>query len=82
MSKEGWVCPTCGSVWAPWFQGPCPHKTGYHDGGTIPCDHDFTPEGMTLSPICRKCGKSKYSNTGYSISTWNPDQDDWRGISD
>lgn len=61
--QQGWECPVCGRVWAPFVPGPCNHgrKSGEQPRRSGPtrrrCPH---PDGAQVTdairPYCRNCG--------------------------
>ena len=53
MANEGWVCPLCGSVYAPWQYKctTCPTVTNNYGG--------VSPSGVHLVDYCGRCGRPK-----------------------
>jgi hypothetical protein len=64
MTTEGWCCPSCGSVYAPWMAkcSTCPIRVG-RSGQRVTitqdpdpeCDHRWLPKSSGPT-ICVKCG--------------------------
>ena len=58
--REGWLCSTCGQVWAPWFPGPCSH-VATTTTNTVQLDHACQPKdksGQTdVTKECAICGR-------------------------
>lgn len=56
--NEGWRCPQCGGVYAPWVFRctKCPSVEGGAAGAFIvdPCDHQWVTD--TAGTRCIKCG--------------------------
>ena len=59
MKGEGWICPTCNQVWAPWFVGPCTHGTTTATN-TVTLDHQCRPKDKSqmtdATQECEVCG--------------------------
>lgn len=67
--KEGWICPRCGKVNAP-FVLSCDCKPSASNN--YDCVHDWvattygaTTEGHYVQLVCRKCGKNKQIFNSY-----------------
>lgn len=66
--KEGWICPRCGKVNAP-FIASCDCKPAVTNGAldnADGCNHEWmtasigaTTVGCYTQLVCRKCGKQK-----------------------
>jgi predicted ATP-dependent serine protease len=62
MTQEGWRCPACGSVYAPWMAKcstcPAPDKVISRYPINPECDHrwDIATNG---SDFCRRCGGTR-----------------------
>lgn len=61
--NEGWICPRCGRVNAP-FTSYCDCKTNISDTTPNPnqCNHNWMPDGISTSGThyrCTKCGLTK-----------------------
>jgi hypothetical protein len=58
--SEGWICPKCGSVYAPFVSGcwKCNHQSFGMAGTNYPadCNHEWVGFGTTGGPHCAKCG--------------------------
>lgn len=69
--KEGWICPRCGKVNAP-FMLSCDCKPSATNDDTDGCNHDWyaasggaTTTGCYTWLVCRKCGKQKQVFNSY-----------------
>jgi uncharacterized OB-fold protein len=62
---EGWVCPTCAKVNAPWVAA-CDHVAVAHSqwvSTTAPeCEHEWFSD--TAGTRCAKCGKRSHPQWG------------------
>lgn len=66
--KEGWICPRCGKINAPFIAscGCKPLVTNNAVDDIDGCDHDWcfvsggaTTEGPFMRMVCSKCGKEE-----------------------
>jgi DNA-directed RNA polymerase subunit RPC12/RpoP len=64
MTPEGWRCPSCGSVYAPWVAkcSTCPirvgrggHRVTIRQDPDPECDHRWLPKSSGPT-VCVKCG--------------------------
>ena len=57
--SEGWICPRCGKVWAPWVaQCDCtsqPWQVTCEGTGTFPATGNYNSQPTNYSTICRIC---------------------------
>ena len=53
-----WKCHQCGSVWAPWFPGPCPHPVV----ASAPRNHVHNYAGFEGQDeaTCVVCGRTEF----------------------
>lgn len=59
MSNEGWICPRCGTVHAPWVPECSCSKRKAEDV----CDHQWQCIGVSTAGFiyrCSKCGEIKH----------------------
>lgn len=56
MSQQGWECPKCGRVYAPWMPScsACPGVVITAPSVTIECEHLWVSD--TFGTRCEKCG--------------------------
>lgn len=71
--KEGWICPRCGRVNAP-FTPYCDCKLNISSNM---CNHNWIPNGVSTSGThyrCTKCGQTKteiYNPESYIVTITN-----------